>query len=434
MTLIDIGSGPPIVLIPGIQGRWEYVRPAVDALATSFRTLTFPLCGERGASGSADPARGLDPYVQPITTALDQAGIERATICGISFGGLPAIRFASQHAERTSALILASVPGTNWQLRPRHRIYARAPWLFGPLFLAESPFRLHAELRSAFPDLGARWRFLRWQIGNLACAPLSPTRMAGRAAVISSARLRDDCARVTAPTLIVTGERDLDRVVSVDVTREYVHLIAGARHTTLDRTGHLGSITRPDAFAAVVREFVDATRRVGRTRPTPDHPVPLREIRGPVGRLEALLDEPAPSTAVRAAVVFTHPHPQHGGTMHTKVVYQGAKALSRIGCAVLRFNFRGVGTSAGRFDDGAGEADDLRAGLDFMHQRHPDARLWAAGFSFGAWIALTVGAADPRVSTLIGIAPPLARYDFETVRVSTRSSSSSRANSTRSAR
>src|SRR6185295_172214 len=120
---------------------------------------------------------------------------------------------------------------------------------------------LRAELRSAFPDPGARWRFLRWQIGNLARAPLSPTRMAQRAAVIASEGLRDDCALVTAPTLIVTGERHLDRVVSVDVTRDYVHLIAGARHTTLDRTGHLGSITRPDAFAALVREFVETTSR-----------------------------------------------------------------------------------------------------------------------------------------------------------------------------
>ena len=106
----------------------------------------------------------------------------------------------------------------------------------------------------------------------------------------------------------------------------------------------------------------------------------LREIAGPAGRLEALLDEPATRpAAVRAAVVFAHPHPQQGGTMHTKVVYQAAKALSRIGCAVLRFNFRGVGTSAGRFDNGTGEADDFRAGLDFMHERYPGARLWAAG-------------------------------------------------------
>jgi alpha/beta superfamily hydrolase len=143
----------------------------------------------------------------------------------------------------------------------------------------------------------------------------------------------------------------------------------------------------------------------------------LREIAGPVGRLEALLDEPpTASTDIRAAVVFAHPHPQHGGTMHTKVVYQAAKALRRIGCAVLRFNFRGVGTSAGSYDNGAGESDDFRAGLDVMHGRYPASRLWAGGFSFGSWIALTVGAADPRVSTLVGIAPPLAQYDFESVR------------------
>jgi len=137
--------------------------------------------------------------------------------------------------------------------------------------------------------------------------------------------------------------------------------------------------------------------------------------------LEVLLEEPAsPGDALRAAVVFAHPHPQYGGTMHTKVVYQTAKALGRIGCAVLRFNFRGVGLSEGRYGDGSGEIDDFGAALDFMHQRYPSERLWTGGFSFGSWVALTVGARDPRVSTLIGVAPPLTRYDFEAVRVSTK--------------
>ncbi len=144
----------------------------------------------------------------------------------------------------------------------------------------------------------------------------------------------------------------------------------------------------------------------------------LREISGPAGRLEVLLDEPASGRAPRAAVVFAHPHPQYGGTMHTKVVYQSAKALSRIGCAVLRFNFRGVGTSAGTYGEGPGEAEDFRAALRAMHERYPDAPLWAGGFSFGAWIALTVGAADPQVSTLLGISPPLSRHDFDTVAAS----------------
>ena len=144
----------------------------------------------------------------------------------------------------------------------------------------------------------------------------------------------------------------------------------------------------------------------------------LTDLVGPAGPLEALLDEPD-TMPLRAAVVFAHPHPQFGGTLHTKVVYQGAKALARIGCAVLRFNFRGVGRSAGSFSGGPGEMDDFRAALDYMTGRYSGARLWAAGFSFGAWVALESGAQDDRVSALIGIAPPVAtsisgqKYTFE---------------------
>src|SRR5262245_29356279 len=162
--------------------------------------------------------------------------------------------------------------------------------------------------------------------------------------------------------------------------------------------------------------------------------MPLREITGPAGRLEALLDEPAAGRSVgadgiletghpsglRAAVVFAHPHTEYGGTMHTKVVYQAAKAFSRIGCAVLRFNFRGAGTSDGAFSNGPGEMADFRAALDFMSERYHGASLWAAGMSFGSWVALTVGAEDTRVSTLVGIALPVSRYDFSAVASSTK--------------
>ena len=162
--------------------------------------------------------------------------------------------------------------------------------------------------------------------------------------------------------------------------------------------------------------------------------MPPREIAGPAGRLEALLDEPAAAGSVghdgrinarhpdglRAAVVLAHPHTEHGGTMHTKVVYQAAKALSRIGCAVLRVNFRGAGASSGTFTNGPGETDDFRAALDYMQEQYPGARLWVGGMSFGSWIALTVGAEDPRVSALVGIAPPLSRYDFGPVERSTK--------------
>jgi uncharacterized protein len=149
----------------------------------------------------------------------------------------------------------------------------------------------------------------------------------------------------------------------------------------------------------------------------------ITDLAGPAGPLEAILDEPGQET-LRAAVVFAHPHPQFGGTMHTKVVYQGAKALARIGCAVLRFNFRGVGRSAGTFSGGPGEIEDYQSALDYLGKRYPGARAWTAGFSFGAWAALETGARDERVSALIGIAPPIAtsvsgqQYTFEHTAVS----------------
>jgi len=147
---------------------------------------------------------------------------------------------------------------------------------------------------------------------------------------------------------------------------------------------------------------------------------PVHDLTGPAGHLEALLEEP--STPPRAAVVFAHPLPTHGGTMHTKAVYQGAKGLLRAGCAVLRFNFRGVGRSAGEFDGGAGERGDFTAALDYMAQRFPGLPLWAAGFSFGSWIALETGAVDDRVTVLIGIAPPVTKdgYDFSRTLQSTK--------------
>jgi uncharacterized protein len=143
----------------------------------------------------------------------------------------------------------------------------------------------------------------------------------------------------------------------------------------------------------------------------------LREIPGPAGPLEALID--LPEGEPRAVAVFGHPHPLHGGTMHTKALYQAAKAISRIGVAALRFNFRGVGRSAGTFDSGPGEKDDFRAALAYVEQRFPDLPCWAAGMSFGSWIATTVGAEDARVSLLLAIAPPVDRYDFNALKTCT---------------
>ena len=144
----------------------------------------------------------------------------------------------------------------------------------------------------------------------------------------------------------------------------------------------------------------------------------VREIPGAVGQLEALLDLPVGTP--RRAVVFAHPLPIKGGTMHTKVVFQAAKALTRLGCVVLRFNFRGVGRSAGTWDNGRGEMDDYRAAVDYVSARYPELELWAAGFSFGSYIAMTAGADDDRICALIGIAPPVNRYEYASVKLSTK--------------
>jgi len=146
---------------------------------------------------------------------------------------------------------------------------------------------------------------------------------------------------------------------------------------------------------------------------------------GPAGRIEALVDNPGAActtgrgemaSAPRATVVIAHPHPLHGGTMHTKVVFQVAKAFCRLGCAVVRFNFRGVGTSEGRFAEGLGEIEDYWSALEFASERYPGTELWAVGVSFGAWVAMCAGANDDRVANLVGIAPPVGLYDFSPVR------------------
>ncbi len=114
-------------------------------------------------------------------------------------------------------------------------------------------------------------------------------------------------------------------------------------------------------------------------------------IEGPAGRLEALLEEPETSIATEAALVC-HPHPLHGGTMHNKVVHRMARGLREAGCAVLRFNFRGVNLSRGVHDHGRGEVDDAAACLAVLNTRYPGLPSTLAGFSFGSGTVLALAA------------------------------------------
>jgi alpha/beta superfamily hydrolase len=128
-------------------------------------------------------------------------------------------------------------------------------------------------------------------------------------------------------------------------------------------------------------------------------------IDGPAGKLEALLEEPEDQIS-NHAVLICHPHPQHGGTMHNKVVYRIARGLRRAGAVVLRFNYRGVNLSAGEYDKGVGEVEDARAALAVLRSRYPDLSFSLAGFSFGSRIVLKLGCQTTDVSRLIAVGFP----------------------------
>ncbi len=258
MSVYDRGTGAPLVIVPGIQGRWEYLRPTLDALAESFRVIGVQIDDRRIVDGRLDASSHLDLLADLIIETLDARGIDRAAVCGISFGGLVALRFAARFVSRTSALILVSAPGPSYTLKPRHRMYTRAPWVFGPLFLAETPLRLRAEIAEALPGVAERRRFAWRQTRTFLTAPLSLSGMAARARMLGTSSLRAECRSVTAPTLVVTGEPDLDRVVPVASTLEYTDEIPGAQYVRLAGTGHVGYLTRPPAFASVVRAFLDS--------------------------------------------------------------------------------------------------------------------------------------------------------------------------------
>jgi len=136
-------------------------------------------------------------------------------------------------------------------------------------------------------------------------------------------------------------------------------------------------------------------------------------IAGPAGRLEALIEEPAPGEpAPRLAAVVCHPHPLFGGTLHNKVVHTLARTLRGGGAATLRFNFRGVGASEGDHDGLAGEADDALAAVAAARARWPGLPLVLAGFSFGAAIAIRV-AAEARAQWLVSVAPAVDRVSLD---------------------
>ena len=255
--MTDRGAGPPLVLVPGIQGRWEWMLPTVQALAARCRVITGSLPGDVGSIAGTDPAAGFERYSAWLDALLDRARVNGpVSVCGVSYGGWIALHYAAVRPERVRTLTLVSTPSPAWRPGCRVNRYLAAPRLMSPVFAVGSCFRIYPEIAAAFPSLGPRTRFIAGHLRRVVLHPMAPTCMAERVRTADSVDFAADCARIAAPTQIVTGEPDLDRVVEVASTREYLRAIPGSRYDRLDRTGHLGLVTRAERFAEVVARFV----------------------------------------------------------------------------------------------------------------------------------------------------------------------------------
>ena len=254
--MFDRGSGDPLIVIPGLQGRWEWMRPALAVLARDFRVIGYSLCGDIGAGMRMDPALGFDVFLQQVDRVLETAGIGRAALCGVSYGGVIALRYAATRPGRVSALILVSTPGPCWKPNAAQARYIANPWRTFPEFCVTATRRVGREMLRSLPDWPSRIGFALGQLVNVVTAPAIPSLMARRVRVLQQTTLAPDCARITVPTLIITGADDLDRVVPVSSSKEYLRHIPQATHVAMDATGHIGSLTQPHRFAAIVKEFL----------------------------------------------------------------------------------------------------------------------------------------------------------------------------------
>ena len=259
--MIDTGSGNPIVLIPGIQGRWEWMGPTIREISKRCRVLTFSYDRTPGAQNPWNERNGrndgnLDRLVDQVVEVMDAAGVERATICGVSFGGFIATRFAARFPERTRALILVSSPTPRWAPNATLLKYMERPLLSMPLVLPAWFLRMWPEIFAAEPSLMGRASFAVRYFTRALISPLSVTKMSAWAKLKLATDIVADCARVKAPALLITGEPGLDKVVDLRKSADWMTLIPGTRHVTIERTGHIGLVSKPREFADIVCGFM----------------------------------------------------------------------------------------------------------------------------------------------------------------------------------
>lgn len=243
-----------MVLVPGLQGRWEWMEPAVRALARRARVVAYSLCDEPTSGYRCAAGDGFDAYVRQLETVLDRAGLVRAVVVGVSYGGLIAAEFAATRPGRAAGLVLASALPPTWRPSRRDLFYMRHPWIGSPAFVLSAPLRLAPEVIAARRTPAGIVAFGVRHAWRLLTAPTSPARMAQRARRAAAHRFAD-LGQVRVPALVLTGEARLDRVVDPRLTCAYLRLLPQARAAVLPDTGHIGIVTRPEAFADLVVAF-----------------------------------------------------------------------------------------------------------------------------------------------------------------------------------
>ena len=260
--MITRGIGYPVVLIPGIQGRWEWMAPTVEALQAGHRVITFSLQELRPG---VDRQGDFRAWTRAIDEALDRAHERQVSLIGISFGGLIAARYAAHRPDRVTSLIIASAPSPSWKPAADDRFCMKWPYLSLPYFGARALGRLVPELLQSRGNWPLRLQFLKEHVARGLKAPLEPRLMAQWVREFVGYDLAADCEQITAPTLVVTGESKLDRVVPVYETKRYLNLIPGSTHQILASTGHLGAISKPYRFAELAGQFIYAAQSAART-------------------------------------------------------------------------------------------------------------------------------------------------------------------------
>jgi 3-oxoadipate enol-lactonase len=260
--MITRGIGYPVVIIPGIQGRWEWMSPTVQALQAGHRVITFSLQEVRPG---IDPEGEFPAWTRAIDKVLDSVHERQVSLIGISFGGLIAARYAARRPERVTSLIIASAPAPGWRPGADDRFCMNLPYLSLPYFGARALVRLMPELMEARESWPLRLRLLMDHARRVGTARLEPRLMAHWVREFLRYDMTEDCELIRAPTLIVTGESRLDRVVPVYETKRYLKMIKGSTHQILANTGHLGPVTKPYRFAEMAGQFIYAAQSAARS-------------------------------------------------------------------------------------------------------------------------------------------------------------------------